>query len=392
MFPMGGGVSKAGIPRAPQCHHWSAAEQHFWCCLGSGVEAFARLHALPFWAHGARALLVLQFVPAELRWAQAADDREGEADVDGSGGYGREARAPAASRTVTLEGGDVGATRAGDLVVVRLRVGALDAAVAPTGGGAARRAAPTRVHVRVPQWALAHTLRVEGDGAAPLGGAAPTGGGDGGGGGGGGGGGCGGVGFASVQLAARADAVADVRLELRAGLRAERARDDRALYAPLHALLYGPLVLAVLTARAALWPARSCGTDGARARAARQRARGRRGGRAARRGGLGVGAAAAGGRARRACEPARAHARGRERRRRWRRLPTSRRRRQAARPRAAAAAAAQPHARRRLGRGARGDVAHRARARTRARARGRARAPAGGRGARRRRARRSRAF
>ena len=31
MYPMGAGVSKQGIPNAPQGHHWSDAEHHFWC-------------------------------------------------------------------------------------------------------------------------------------------------------------------------------------------------------------------------------------------------------------------------------------------------------------------------------------------------------------------------
>ena len=42
MYPMGGGVSKAGIPNAPQGHKWSGAEDSFWCCQGSGVEACRR--------------------------------------------------------------------------------------------------------------------------------------------------------------------------------------------------------------------------------------------------------------------------------------------------------------------------------------------------------------
>ena len=48
---MGSGVSKQGIPNAPQGHHWSDAEHHFWCCQGSGIEAFARLADSIFWTH-----------------------------------------------------------------------------------------------------------------------------------------------------------------------------------------------------------------------------------------------------------------------------------------------------------------------------------------------------
>ena len=49
MLPMGSGVSKAGISNAPQGHHWSDGEHHFWCCQGSGIEAFARIHDSVFW-------------------------------------------------------------------------------------------------------------------------------------------------------------------------------------------------------------------------------------------------------------------------------------------------------------------------------------------------------
>ena len=51
MYPMGSGVSKQGIPNAPQGHHWSDEEHHFWCCQGSGVESFARLADSVFWRH-----------------------------------------------------------------------------------------------------------------------------------------------------------------------------------------------------------------------------------------------------------------------------------------------------------------------------------------------------
>eukprot|EP00966_Prymnesium_polylepis_P273322 6314310-Prymnesium_polylepis.1 len=83
MMPMGSGVSKAGIPNAPQGHHWSDAEHHFWCCQGSGIEAFAKLADSIFWEHvpvdsapAARLggepevrshhLFVLQLLPSEL--------------------------------------------------------------------------------------------------------------------------------------------------------------------------------------------------------------------------------------------------------------------------------------------------------------------------------------
>ena len=37
MYPLGGGVSKAGIPNAGQGHHWSDADHCFWCCQGDAT-------------------------------------------------------------------------------------------------------------------------------------------------------------------------------------------------------------------------------------------------------------------------------------------------------------------------------------------------------------------
>ena len=103
---MGAGVSKQGIPNAPQGHHWSDAEHHFWCCQGSGVEAFARLADSVFWRHvppglaatapgasgvlGAAAaaeagdLFVLQLVSARLVWKERATVVELQAEEPGA--------------------------------------------------------------------------------------------------------------------------------------------------------------------------------------------------------------------------------------------------------------------------------------------------------------------
>ena len=47
MLPLGGGVSKAGGG-----HKWSSPESHFWCCMGSAVEAFGRLAESVYWRAG----------------------------------------------------------------------------------------------------------------------------------------------------------------------------------------------------------------------------------------------------------------------------------------------------------------------------------------------------
>jgi hypothetical protein len=73
MLPLGGGVSKAGGG-----HKWSSPESHFWCCMGSAVEAFGRLAESVYWRAGGggggapRHLYLLQpTVTSELRWAGA---------------------------------------------------------------------------------------------------------------------------------------------------------------------------------------------------------------------------------------------------------------------------------------------------------------------------------
>ena len=95
MMPLGGGVSKAGGN-----HGWSNGESHFWCCMGSAIEAFTRLPASVFYtrragrrgAHGAgdgaglpppRELIILQHVPARLAWPETNCNVTLSADVVG---------------------------------------------------------------------------------------------------------------------------------------------------------------------------------------------------------------------------------------------------------------------------------------------------------------------
>ena len=74
-LPLGGGVSKNG-----GAHRWSDPTNSFWCCVGSAVEAFGRLHHGVFWRRAPDAdaaagappaeLFVLSLVvPAAVRWA-----------------------------------------------------------------------------------------------------------------------------------------------------------------------------------------------------------------------------------------------------------------------------------------------------------------------------------
>ncbi|KAL1522852.1 hypothetical protein AB1Y20_017819 [Prymnesium parvum] len=73
MLPQGGGVSKAGGN-----HGFSRPLDHFWCCVGSGIEAFTRLQHGVFWRHTRLPsgqpphLVVLQpLISTELLWAEA---------------------------------------------------------------------------------------------------------------------------------------------------------------------------------------------------------------------------------------------------------------------------------------------------------------------------------
>lgn len=61
MMPLGGGVRKGGGG-----HGYSNGEGHFWCCMGSGIEAFTKLHSSVFYRRPMRRgeLFVLQVMTA----------------------------------------------------------------------------------------------------------------------------------------------------------------------------------------------------------------------------------------------------------------------------------------------------------------------------------------
>ncbi|KAK3241724.1 hypothetical protein CYMTET_48541 [Cymbomonas tetramitiformis] len=149
MYPMGSGVSKAGIPDAPQGHHWSDPEHHFWCCQGSGVEAFARIADSVFWLHnpapedpgsppfsgdGSAAapyhLFVLQYISSELEASEIGCKVRWQAE-------------------------HVGSALAGDPLRAQLYIAPTRAH--PGAAGAERKLV---VWVRMPRWAASAELEV----------------------------------------------------------------------------------------------------------------------------------------------------------------------------------------------------------------------------------------
>ena len=204
MMPLGSGVSKAGIPDAPQGHHWSDEEHHFWCCQGSGIEAFARLADSIYWRRdpkdggtaSSRQLLILQLMPSRLRWEHAAV-------------------------RVTISGDYPGSV--GGSATLRTRVH-VERTPAANGASAAR----VDVWLRLPQWASAVRATASG-------------------------------GFSSAEVRSASagsllplslgadDGKGAVDLDLTPAIRWERIKDRRPKFAILHAALYGPLVLAALT-------------------------------------------------------------------------------------------------------------------------------------------------
>lgn len=127
----GGGVSKAGGN-----HGFSNNESHFWCCMGSGIEAFTRMHASVFYARPSltskadassaatrvRELFVLQHISSGLVWDQAGCN-------------------------VTLYADAVGDPPAGAPMVSTLRVSPM------ANSSAAAQHCALLVRMRVPGWA-----------------------------------------------------------------------------------------------------------------------------------------------------------------------------------------------------------------------------------------------
>ena len=229
----GTGVSKTEVGIQAGMAGWSHPTNYFSCCMGTGVEAHAKLQSEVFFRQ-ADALWVATFVSTRLDWADegliVALNVSSPADIPSATGTPAEV-------TLTIE-------------------------PAKLASSSKRRIAPslTRVHVRVPLWArLAHAelgglrraqtctrdctgglhaeaLLSTGD-AIPMS-ASPT------------------AEFWSFSVDGASlhasGATATIRMALPAMLRPEPLRDSRCAYRSLTALLYGPLVLAGLTADAEL--------------------------------------------------------------------------------------------------------------------------------------------
>ena len=133
MMPLGAGVRKGGGG-----HGYSHPENHFWCCMGSAIEAFTKLHSSVFFRRtaagansGLHELYVLQLIPAELRWSEVGCRVVLQAD----------------------QPGDVGAE---DPLFVELNVHS----IVRTGSTAEKGSCMLRIAIRVPSWAHAAQARV----------------------------------------------------------------------------------------------------------------------------------------------------------------------------------------------------------------------------------------
>ena len=206
-LPLGAGVSKMDL-RHPthgdgQQHGWSHPHGDFWCCVGSGLESFARLGDSTFFrqvATGASGtsnptLWLMQLVSSRLAWREA--------------GY-----------AVTLTVDEPGSLAAGTPLQLKLQLQPLE--VSATSGGL------VTLRLRLPRWAWrgdtppAVTLNGAPLPSPPDGGA-----------------------FAEVTRAWRAGEA--LRTSLPMPLRLERLADPRPRYRHLHAVLCGPVLLAGLT-------------------------------------------------------------------------------------------------------------------------------------------------
>lgn len=204
-LPLGAGVSKMDLKHPThgdgQQHGWSHPHGDFWCCVGSGLESFARLSDSTFFRQAGGAappvLYVLQLVSSTLAWDEAGVRAALEVDEPGS-------------------------LPADQPLRLRLALSPLaEAREAGVGGGAG--AVGCTVRLRLPRWAW-------GDGAPPVatldGAPLPTG-----------------------ALASAAGSLLEVTREWRSGgalavelpmtLRAERLSDSRPRYAALHARTAG---------------------------------------------------------------------------------------------------------------------------------------------------------
>ena len=242
-LPLGAGVSKMDL-RHPhhhdgQQHGWSIPHGDFWCCVGSGIEAFARLGDSTFFrlAGGGTA--------ENVGGSDSGDGSDG--NDGGDGGDGNAARAvgratmptlyvmqlvsstltwPAANLRATLVVDEPGAMAADKPLQLALTI-------APLHDGST--GVPCQLRLRLPEWASAangaspearlHT----GGRAAAVSGALPQ----------------QGPLLEVVRSSWRVDET--LRVELPMTLRAEALADTRDRFKGLQAIMAGPLLLAGLT-------------------------------------------------------------------------------------------------------------------------------------------------
>ena len=228
MFPLGSGVSKAGIPDAPQGHHWSDEEHHFWCCQGSGIEAFARLADTIFWRRDGGSpplLFVLQLLPSSLIWREAAIRVAVGGDYPGSSGAGVPLRVHVSFERLVSDGVSGGAS-GGEANRSGARGGGVSGG-GVSGGGTAP--APLDILLRLPQWA-SH-LRLVSTGALSTPGNSLE------------------MATAGSLLPLRLapNANGSLSVEMMPTISWEKIKDSRPIFASLHAVLYGPLVLGGFT-------------------------------------------------------------------------------------------------------------------------------------------------
>jgi hypothetical protein len=224
MYPMGTGVSKAGRSQWRESG-WSSPTEHFWCCVGTMVESFARLgESIYFEQPAARRLYVMHFVASTARWGAARATLTQRGDTPSW-------TTPGVNATLLVE------FRVDPFPAAQPEGAAgasgVDGAAAVAASASASSATPrASLIVRIPAWASGAGLSATLNGV-PLPrdtASGPTPG-----------------EFLVVRRAWRAGDTLALRLPLGAGLRAERIADEREPFRRLHALLYGPLVLAALT-------------------------------------------------------------------------------------------------------------------------------------------------
>ena len=208
MLPHGHGVSKGGASQWRPTG-WSDPYNDFWCCVGTMSEAFARFHQHLYLQSGgnggsgedAPTLHVLHHVSSTVAWAR---------------GLGPNARLVQKAEAVQW-------TAPSDTAAVRVQFTIEGTGVASKSSRAAALA------VRIPAWATGAQAQLvpAGGGAVeqhPVPGATLV-----------------------VSHTWQPGDALDVRLDLGAAVRVERIADTREPHNRLHALLYGPLVLAGLT-------------------------------------------------------------------------------------------------------------------------------------------------